>query len=772
MGTVSAQRIVAEVEERAPDVVALASYLSVATVIDPVVLRSVREHMLPDADAGLEADLWFSPLVRGASGAGIVLDPEIARLLRDRLAADDVGAYRRAREVMRRLHSVKPAIEQIEEEVRFLIPPQVADSPTRDGLLRLTHEAARGGPLERRAAAALQARLPDLPPGTAASELAAALSQGRGGAADARRPVTVRRVRGVLEIIDGEKRVPGGTVVRLAASEPLLLDVRNGGIRQRVEIEREGRATVPLARGRLELIGVDGARTRIVSTIPTRTRDPGIPDESSQPARPRAVCDLVLSADLSNVASLAGALWGLCRGTAVEGDVLAVGAGGLLAVLARQRGAGGALRVFTAAGTGTIGPGRRSARRRLRRLLDEEPPAGGTWTPDLLGGRLWVLVGVESSASAEVVPIDDARDAVDLLVDAALRPGWPLARRFSARMAADCPIDLVDPERGRALVVAPARLAPPSGLTALGTARWVRAAIASVTTSPVHRAPDPRIVEIPDQRFGPLHVPPGPIGRRVQAQAAVRFGATLAGSLPRPEDEGARRASPVDDAREQAQAAMAGDRWDEATALLRALVEQLRQEGSGDAVAEALLDLGHVQLQVGDLEAAEASGYEALGLYGRGDASGPAGRAVLHLGRVARAQGDLDQAFERLTTAATLMATALGEDHPGTLRAWAEAALTSIESGRTREGVAMLDRVLNRMAATLGPAHRDVLLLEAQRAHVVTAEDPQARRGAVADLRRRADGVVPEGDVFWSVVGLLDDDPSAEEGSEGGSDAS
>jgi hypothetical protein len=74
------------VEDRRPGVVALATLASVAVRIEPHLLRRLRLELLPDTDVGVEADLWFSPLVESRGADAIVLYPAIARELWSQLA--------------------------------------------------------------------------------------------------------------------------------------------------------------------------------------------------------------------------------------------------------------------------------------------------------------------------------------------------------------------------------------------------------------------------------------------------------------------------------------------------------------------------------------------------------------------------------------------------------------------------------------------------------------------------------------------------------------
>ncbi|MFD9560956.1 hypothetical protein [Streptomyces sp. NPDC059994] len=69
-----------------PQLVRLAECLSLAAGVERPLLRRARLRFLPRSAAGLEAELWFSPLVESASAHSLLLDPAAAAVLRRRLA--------------------------------------------------------------------------------------------------------------------------------------------------------------------------------------------------------------------------------------------------------------------------------------------------------------------------------------------------------------------------------------------------------------------------------------------------------------------------------------------------------------------------------------------------------------------------------------------------------------------------------------------------------------------------------------------------------------
>jgi hypothetical protein len=55
--------------------------------VEPALIRRFRLALHPGMHTGVEAELWFSPLVALRNADGIVLDEDCRPLLRDRLAA-------------------------------------------------------------------------------------------------------------------------------------------------------------------------------------------------------------------------------------------------------------------------------------------------------------------------------------------------------------------------------------------------------------------------------------------------------------------------------------------------------------------------------------------------------------------------------------------------------------------------------------------------------------------------------------------------------------
>jgi tetratricopeptide (TPR) repeat protein len=108
----------------------LARWVSLATRVEPNLLRRARLRFMARSSASLEADLWFGPLVQTRGANFILLYPDITGRLREELAADRQKLMR-AWELVRKTHGYLPELARLEE--------------------RLTWLALKGGPgLERR----------------------------------------------------------------------------------------------------------------------------------------------------------------------------------------------------------------------------------------------------------------------------------------------------------------------------------------------------------------------------------------------------------------------------------------------------------------------------------------------------------------------------------------------------------------------------------------------------------------------------------------------
>ena len=162
-----ARRRVALVEHSRPDLVRLATAVSLAVRVEPALVRQARLELEPDLGVATEAELWFSPLVSSYSPRALVLDPAVATVLRERLIEDRVKR-RAARTIVETLHATAaPTIrleeqvlydaltgehpEQIERQLSRALNTMEAEPERADALARWTVRAWRSLPLAARA---------------------------------------------------------------------------------------------------------------------------------------------------------------------------------------------------------------------------------------------------------------------------------------------------------------------------------------------------------------------------------------------------------------------------------------------------------------------------------------------------------------------------------------------------------------------------------------------------------------------------------------------
>jgi hypothetical protein len=101
---------------RAPHTFLLARLASLAVRVEPFLLRTLRQELLPDVDVGVEADVWFSSLVESRGADAVVLNSNVVALLRQDLA-NDRALLRRALDITRKVHRHSPPSLQLEEAV-------------------------------------------------------------------------------------------------------------------------------------------------------------------------------------------------------------------------------------------------------------------------------------------------------------------------------------------------------------------------------------------------------------------------------------------------------------------------------------------------------------------------------------------------------------------------------------------------------------------------------------------------------------------------------
>ncbi|WP_437552574.1 pYEATS domain-containing protein [Sorangium sp. So ce367] len=264
-------------ERRNAAAVALARMASLAVRVEPELLRALRLALLPAADVSAEADLWSSEIVEARSPSAMVLDPDVAALLRRSLDGD----VDRIREVIERIHEPLPAILRLEEALVYAALSPDRAGEVEEGLRRVTATMlVDGSRREDLAAWALRA-LPRLPPAareTSAfwSLLWAAGAALPGGWVD----VETAPAAGAMQIdpavlaqlppafIAVERR---GDVLRMRAAgqpaqgalevpgtRPILVEVRSEAPACTVALPHEGWARVDVAGSVVMLHTVDG----------------------------------------------------------------------------------------------------------------------------------------------------------------------------------------------------------------------------------------------------------------------------------------------------------------------------------------------------------------------------------------------------------------------------------------------------------------------------------------------------------------------------------
>src|SRR5262249_53625605 len=179
---------------RDPRVVELARLLSIAAQIEPSLVGAMRLELMPSADAGIEADLWFSTLVQVRDPDGFVLLPDVVELLRHELTTA-VGAADRAaaRRLVEALHADHSPLLRLEETVLYL-----STVPDASALMEMERELGRAylaleASSDEGVARWIARRLPGMPAAARASEPALALGR------TASRRLTGARIRGVVD---------------------------------------------------------------------------------------------------------------------------------------------------------------------------------------------------------------------------------------------------------------------------------------------------------------------------------------------------------------------------------------------------------------------------------------------------------------------------------------------------------------------------------------------------------------------------------------------
>lgn len=141
----TAQELIEQERAAYPHVVDLARHLSLAIRIESELLRSMRLRAMSRVEAGVEADLYFSPLVQTRDVNAIFLIPEVRERLYRELAQhkDELEV---AREVIESAHEAMDAAILLEERVVYhaLRDDQAAYGDMQRQLGRMILELERG----------------------------------------------------------------------------------------------------------------------------------------------------------------------------------------------------------------------------------------------------------------------------------------------------------------------------------------------------------------------------------------------------------------------------------------------------------------------------------------------------------------------------------------------------------------------------------------------------------------------------------------------------
>lgn len=254
----------ADLRREEPHLFRLARAVSLAVRAEPALVRRSRLLLVPAADPGVEADLWFHPMVRHASGEGIVFAPEAGDELRKGLAEEEPEVYERAWELTRECHAGWSPALRLEEEVLYLAHSRRPEARERIRRLLASALAALVAGDRRGLAQWASRALPRFPAEVRALEEAAML----GAAADlrleprivpagelpsapaewmpwlapaARAEVGVRLLEGILEVAAPLPEVHGYHAISLLRTDPLVLDVlgeEEQGPGERLEIRQ------------------------------------------------------------------------------------------------------------------------------------------------------------------------------------------------------------------------------------------------------------------------------------------------------------------------------------------------------------------------------------------------------------------------------------------------------------------------------------------------------------------------------------------------------
>jgi 1,4-alpha-glucan branching enzyme len=309
--------------ERARDerVLDLARLLSIASRIEPELVRAMRRQLMVEASADLESDLWFSALVQARGPDALVFLPDVTELLRQELGDSKRENDRAAAwEILRRCHEAHSPLLHLEEYVTYLaIAKGTGDYAKLErelGRALLAVESASDDALARWAAR----MLPRMPARARASDAAIALARAaserldgarihgfpdalstapRSGGLPPRIQIGLRFLSSGLEI--SEPPAAAATVIDVPASEAIVLEV------QWPTIEGRSARYEVLQRGTVRVASVPVGPELVVATAAGA-------EHRLRPALPRQRPVALLTSEMNEVEKVASELgWALVQ---------------------------------------------------------------------------------------------------------------------------------------------------------------------------------------------------------------------------------------------------------------------------------------------------------------------------------------------------------------------------------------------------------------------------------------------------------------------------
>jgi hypothetical protein len=138
------QDLVSDVRRRWPEIVPLARLLSLATRIEPLLLRNARLQFIPGSATEIESLLWFSPLIGARSSGEVILHAGVARLLANELRAADQPPFDQVSDFTRRHSRHWSPEDRLEQDLRLaaLLDDQPAIEQGLQDMLKRIHDEA------------------------------------------------------------------------------------------------------------------------------------------------------------------------------------------------------------------------------------------------------------------------------------------------------------------------------------------------------------------------------------------------------------------------------------------------------------------------------------------------------------------------------------------------------------------------------------------------------------------------------------------------------